>query len=373
MNILLIEPYFTGSHAAWAEGYKKHSKHAVDILSLKGQFWKWRMHGGAITMAKKFSETDFQPDLILTTDMMDLTIFQSLTRKNTHNTPYVLYFHENQLSYPWSATDRDVVKNRDRHYSFINYSSALAANKICFNSQFHMDIFFLELKRFLKGFPDNKELDTIDMLKKKSSVLHLGLDLTLFDNFKTFERNSKPLILWNHRWEYDKNPDDFFDALYELDSNGFEFEVVIAGENFSQKPDKFLEAKDRLNHRIVHFGFVESFAEYAKWLWKADIIPITSNQDFFSISLVQAMYCNCYPLVPQRLAFPEHFPKEHHQELVYKNQTDLINKLKYTISNPEKRRERKISTFTEKYKWEKMAPVYDKLLQAYSSNGFQNF
>ena len=47
MKILLIEPYFTGSHKQWAEGYKSYSKHEVKILSMKGQFWKWRMHGGA--------------------------------------------------------------------------------------------------------------------------------------------------------------------------------------------------------------------------------------------------------------------------------------------------------------------------------------
>lgn len=361
MNILLVEPYFTGSHASWAEGYKKYSKHTVEILGLKGQFWKWRMHGGAITLAKEFLKTGFKPDLILATDMLDLTIFQSLTRKTTHNIPYVLYFHENQLAYPWSSTDRDVVKNRDRHYSFINYSSALAADKVCFNSQFHMDIFFIELKRFLKGFPDNNELDSVEILQKKSSVLSLGLDLTAFDTFETFEQNNKPLILWNHRWEYDKNPDDFFEALYELDDNGCEFEVVIAGENFSQKPAKFLEAKDRLDHRIVHFGFIESFAEYAKWLWKADIIPVTSNQDFFSISLVQAMYCNCYPIVPKRLAFPEHIPEELHYEFVYNNQADLIEKLEYAITNPTQIIERDISMFTKNYKWEQTAPVYDKL------------
>ncbi|HIN20035.1 MAG TPA: DUF3524 domain-containing protein, partial [Candidatus Marinimicrobia bacterium] len=42
MNILLIEPYFTGSHKSWAEGYKSHSNHTIDLLTMKGQFWKWR-------------------------------------------------------------------------------------------------------------------------------------------------------------------------------------------------------------------------------------------------------------------------------------------------------------------------------------------
>ncbi|MEL1226943.1 MAG: DUF3524 domain-containing protein, partial [Candidatus Neomarinimicrobiota bacterium] len=55
MKILIIEPYFTGSHKQWAESYKSNSSHNIKILSLKGQFWKWRMHGGAITLAKMFN------------------------------------------------------------------------------------------------------------------------------------------------------------------------------------------------------------------------------------------------------------------------------------------------------------------------------
>ena len=51
MKILILEPYFTGSHKQWALGYKKYSKHEVKILSMKVQFWKWRMHGGAVTLA----------------------------------------------------------------------------------------------------------------------------------------------------------------------------------------------------------------------------------------------------------------------------------------------------------------------------------
>jgi len=36
LNITLIEPFFTGSHAAWAEGYARRSRHAVEILALGG-------------------------------------------------------------------------------------------------------------------------------------------------------------------------------------------------------------------------------------------------------------------------------------------------------------------------------------------------
>ncbi len=363
MNILLIEPYFTGSHAMWAEGYKKYSNHNVEILSLKGQFWKWRMHGGAVTLAKMFLALSFTPDLIIVSDMIDLTIFQALTRKATHHIPFAVYFHENQLAYPWSVTDGDVEKKRDMHYSFINYSSALAADMVCFNSQFHMDIFFVELKSFLKGFPDYNEPESVDIIKAKSSVLALGLDLACFDAFKSSEKNGKPLILWNHRWEYDKNPGAFFRALYKLEEKGLDFEAAIVGENFNRKPDEFFKARERLGEKIIQFGYVADFAEYAKWLWRADIIPVTSNQDFFSVSFAQAVYCDCYPLLPDRLAFPEHIPVEHRGEFIYRDDDDLDAKLEGSVKDIDNIRKRGASVFVEKYKWEHMAPVYDKFFE----------
>ena len=154
MKILIIEPYFTGSHKQWAEGYKRHSSHEIKILSIKGQFWKWRMHGGAITLAKMFDAMDWLPDLILATDMLDLNTFLSLTRNKSNGIPTAIYFHENQLSYPWSPDDRDIKNKRDSHYGFINYSSALAADKVFFNSKFHMKSFLNSLSPFLKKFPD---------------------------------------------------------------------------------------------------------------------------------------------------------------------------------------------------------------------------
>ncbi len=35
MKILLVEPYFTGSHAAWAKGYQKFGSHHINGGELK--------------------------------------------------------------------------------------------------------------------------------------------------------------------------------------------------------------------------------------------------------------------------------------------------------------------------------------------------
>ncbi len=364
MNILLLEPYFTGSHKAWAEGLQTNSRHQIDILSMKGQFWKWRMHGGAVSLANRFNETDIQPDLILATDMLDLTTFLSLTRHRTASIPTAIYFHENQLSYPWSPTDRDVQENRNKHYGFINYASALSADHVLFNSKYHQDSYLHEVRLLLKHFPDYNELNTIQLIEGKCQVFHLGLDLKRFDDHQT-QYDGPPLILWNHRWEFDKNPESFFKTLFQLDEEGLDFRLAVLGENFKTTPSIFDEAHKKLKDNIVHFGYCDSFEDYARWLWLADILPVTNIQDFFGISIMEAVYCNTYPLLPNRLTYPELLPDAYHHDHIYKDKTDLYEKLKSAIMNIIEIRKLKFSSIPEKFDWTKMIPIYDELFSSF--------
>ena len=365
MKILLAEPYCTGSHKSWAFEFAKFSNHEIEVISLSGHYWKWRMHGGAVTLARKFLALNFKPDLILASDMLDLTTFLSLTRSRTNNIPSAVYFHENQLTYPWSPTDQDAQNSRDNHYSFINYSTALVADRVFFNSQYHYDAFFLELPKFLKGFPDNNELHTAKAIKEKSSVLHLGMDLQKLARLKPGKMEAYPraVILWNHRWEYDKNPDDFFQALFQLQERGVDFRLVVLGESFSKHPEIFGKAKQVLQEKILHFGYVEDEEQYIKWLWHSDIIPITSRHDFFGASLIQAMYCDTVPLLPKRLAYPEHIPEQYHYTFFYDNEEDFVNRLQRLILDVRVIRKQKLGHFIENYDWSKMAPIYDEELE----------
>jgi len=363
MNILLIEPYYTGSHKQWADGYKRYSRHNIKILSLKGQFWKWRMHGGAVTLAREFNDMQWRPDLILATDMLDLSTFLSLTRDRSNGIPTAIYFHENQLSYPWSPSDRDLQNNRDTHYGFINYSSALVADKVLFNSKFHMRSFLDALHPFLKQFPDHQELESIEDIRDRSEVLYLGIDLKLFDGHKT-SHEGDPLIVWNHRWEYDKNPELFFKVLEQIKNDGIDYGLVVLGENFSQSPTVFEQSKSSLKDYIIHWGYVDTFNQYAEWLWKADILPVTSNQEFFGASVMEAIYCDTWPILPNRLTYPELIPRVHHPENLYDNEDELYEKIHHAIKNYKNLRQNKLSTIAQQFGWKTMAPEYDTLFSA---------
>ena len=358
LKILLIEPYYTGSHKKWANDYRRLSNHNVKILSLKGQFWKWRMHGGAVTLADKFNKINWKPNLIIATDMLDFTTFLSLTRKKTYNIPAIIYFHENQISYPWSPNDIDVKKNRDSHYGFINYSSALSSDHILFNSNYHMNTFMNELNPFLKNFPDHNELDSINIIKRKSKTLHLGLDLKRFD-LKKIKKKEKPSILWNHRWEYDKNPELFFSILEKVKNEGYKFNLIVIGENFSQSPKIFDRAKKDFKDELIHWGYAKTFELYAELLWRADILPVTSNQEFFGISVMEAIYCGNWPILPNRLTYPELLPEVNHKENIYQDEKDLYKKIINAIVNIENIRRTRLSSIASKFSWDIMVPVYD--------------
>jgi glycosyltransferase involved in cell wall biosynthesis len=362
MKITLLEPFFTGSHACWAEEYARHSRHQVEILSLPGRHWKWRMHGGALSLARQFLESPFRPDLLLATDMLDLTTFLALTRAKSSSCKTAVYFHENQLTYPWSPGDEDKTLNRDMHYAFINYASALAADAVFFNSAYHLEGFMAELPRFLKAMPDKREMGSIGAIAGKSRVLHLGMDLRQLDRYRQPDAVSTPLVLWNHRWEYDKNPETFFRVLHRLMDKGIAFDIAVVGESFSGKPAIFDEARKLFGERVIRFGFAETFAEYAAWLWRAHILPVTSHHDFFGASVIQAVYCGCLPLLPKRLAYPEHLNPQQHGDVFYDDETELEAKLEGMLQDHRSPSEL-LRDAVSRYDWLMMAGIYDDALE----------
>lgn len=320
------------------------------------------MHGGSVTLARQFLEMGQLPDLIVASDMLDLATFLGLTKLKSHGIPTVVYFHENQLTYPWSDSDTDIVFQRDNHYAFVNYTSSLVADKVFFNSEYHRASFINALPGFLRQFPDFQNLESMEVIDKKSTVLHLGMDLCSLRNSLAPEtKNGCAVILWNHRWEYDKNPDEFFHSLFEIQRRGLKFKLVVLGERFAKSPPIFEEARTRLADEILHWGYVEDRTEYAKWLSRCDILPVTAYQDFFGGSVVEAMYLNVHPLLPMRLAYREHIPNNQHEEFFYQKD-EFVNRLQQLINNVGLLRGNLTKHFVEKYDWGTMTKMYDEML-----------
>lgn len=359
MKILLIEPYFGGSHRSWAEGYAANSDHEIHMLTLPARFWTWRMRGGAITLAEetaRWAGEHGRPDMVLATDMLDLPAYLGATRRVLGDLPVALYFHESQFTYPWSPKLRP-----DLQYAYANWSSMQAADRVLFNSAFHLDVVFEHLPEFLGQFPDFRHVSLIDEVRLKSEVLHVGIDLHRLDGTAAPHRGESPLILWSHRWEHDKDPAAFFQAMFDLTDDGWDFRLAVCGENFRQVPEEFIEAKQRLADRLVHFGSA-SADEYKGLLRSADIVTSTALLEFFGIAMVEAVYAGAFPVLPDRLSYPETMPQAVHDRVLY-SEGEYQERIRWALTHPEERRTlgASLRLAMGRYDWSVMAPTYDRI------------
>lgn len=369
LKILLVSPYHGGSHAAWAEGFRRFSQHEITFVTLPARFWKWRMHGGAVTLSREVINMRPDVDLIFATDMLDLTTFLALTRRQFPTVPSALFMHENQLTYPLpnerhKGPMRRQHGERDKHYAFINYASMMATDRIFFNSNYHQDTLLAELPKFLRNFPEFNEEETVRDLAEKSAVLPVGIDFRKLIMRPSGKGNGEaPLIIWNQRWEYDKNPTEFFEALYALADEGLPFRLAICGQRFRQNPAEFEDAAYRLGSKLVHYGYAD-FETYRSLLWQADIVVSTAVQEFFGISIAEAIYCQAFPILPRRLAYPELLPLKFHDTCLYDKHSELLNRLRWVLSNliSAAKIAQELSKEIRIYDWGVVAPMYDKML-----------
>ena len=368
MRILYVEPYYAGSHKQWIKAYQKYSCHQVDIISLPGKKWKWRIHGGAVTLAEQFIDNNIKYDLIVASDFLNLPVFKSICGDKLKDTKIVIYFHENQITYPWSPNDQDLKLNRDLHYAYINYTSSLVSDFNFFNSKYHMNSYLDGLYKYLKKMPDFNNFNSIDLIRKKSNVLHLGCDLDKNKIKKT--SNDIPIILWNHRWEYDKNPDLFFNTLFKIKDKKINFKLIVVGECFKDYPGIFKQAKIKLKDNILHFGYCKTYNEYLSLLNQSDILPITSIQDFFGVSIVEGINAQLLPILPNRLSYPELIDLSEHSNIFYSKDKDFLNLLIYNILHYKDLR-KSTNLYKEiisRFDWSNMKKVYDETFQKISIN-----
>ena len=329
MRIAIVEPYMGGSHATWATGYQSSSAHEVVLICHTDRFWKWRMHGAHVTLASEFAaevEANGAFDVVVGSSMLNSAGFLGLARRSLCGARFAVYMHENQLGYPLSPRDRI-----DLSYPMINWTSMVAADLVVFNSEFHRDEWFDAIPRFLRQFPDYQQHESVAAVEERSAVLPVGIDLRRLDGLPRRPAEATPRILWNQRWEYDKDPDALAAAITDLNELGVDFELALAGEQFPTDPDAFVALKDRLGLNMVHYGWAES-GEYERLLASSDVVVSTAHHEYFGIAVTEAIYAGAFPVLPNRLVYPERIPKQFHEECLYRE--DLVERLVWAINHP---------------------------------------
>ncbi|RWS08502.1 glycosyltransferase-like domain-containing protein 1-like protein, partial [Dinothrombium tinctorium] len=349
-SILMIEPFYTGSHKALIDTLNERLKEKVWTVTMKGKKWPWRARTAALHLAQTIvAPIPPSVNTLFASSVLNLAELCAL-RSDIAKLRKVLYFHENQLIYP-----RQQQKERDFQYGYNQILSCLVADKILFNSEFNRKSFLSSMKSFLKLMPDYRPKNLEQQIEPKTQVLYFPVK---FPKERFIEKCTQgPLhILWPHRWEHDKNPEDFFRTLFALKEDNIPFKLSVLGECYDEQPDIFKEAKIKLREEIINWGFVESRERYWHILESADIVVSTSKHEFFGVAMLEAAFKNCFPLCPNALVYPEIFPNV----CLYRNNDQLFSQL--SAYAKDKHSIPRIDIDFEKYNCETLLSEYKKIL-----------
>jgi glycosyltransferase involved in cell wall biosynthesis len=370
-RVLFLEPFYGGSHREFADGLIEHSRHAIELHTLPARFWKWRLRGAALHFAEKIRDPGSY-DALITTDLLSLSDLKALWGRAFP--PALVYFHENQLTYPLAPGER-----MDLQYGFTDITTALAAKRVLFNSHTHFQAFFEGLPGFIRNMPEYRPRWVIEAIRNKSGVLYPGCRfpadreaITPTQNTPSSAGEAAPLIIWNHRWEFDKNPELFFSVLQQVDETGGSFRLALLGENYQKVPQAFVAARRRWGRSIEQYGYVSSRERYLSWLKRGGIVVSTAEQENFGISVVEAIRHGCFPLLPRKLSYPELIPNEFHDDVLFGDRRQLAGKLSRLLAGLRRAdpallaKTRALALSMNRFSWHNLIGSYDRELDRLS-------
>jgi len=356
-HFLLLEPYYGGSHRLFLDGLRRHLPFAFTLISLPARKWKMRMQLAAPWFFERIVElvrSGSRFDGILCSTFLDAAMLKTMLCRENLPLPLLVYFHENQFAYPNQISDPGAYQ-----FSALNFTTAVAADRIAFNSHYNHETFFNGVNAYLKKATDMNVTHLAEVLLSKSQVLYPGIDYGPPGFHEKRAQDAVPVIIWNHRWEHDKDPKTFFRVLCELSEHGIDFNLIVLGQSFARQPDVFNQARDKLHEHILHFGYVEDRKEYMRLLQQGDIVVSTARHEFFGMAVLEAVRCGCYPVVPDRLAYRELFPQEYRYD-----EKGLPVFLARILRQFKPLTSEKALELTERYSWTGMAGEYKTWLSA---------
>ena len=348
MRVLAVEPFYGGSHKAFLDSIASHSQHDWTLLTGSARHWKWRMRNAPLDLAQElFRKTadrvdgfDQPFDAVFCTDMLDLPQWRGFLcrsaglghtkSKNPIATeiaglPTIVYFHENQWTYPQSPHARE-----DAHYGYTNLLTALSGNAVWFNSDFHRAQFLNAAREFVAKMPDGQTTHDLESLSNKSRTIVPGFSRVGLSDRKN---EQGPLrIGWVSRWEYDKRPDQFLELLRATSRRQIAFELVLLGPRTQRPGGPLAEIQSEFSEKIRFDGFADSREQYVRRLREMDVVVSTAEHEFFGIAILEAISAGAIPVLPNRLSYPELVD----QRFLYETASDAVDALQHWSNCPDR-------------------------------------
>ncbi|XP_052768800.1 glycosyltransferase-like domain-containing protein 1 isoform X2 [Mya arenaria] len=475
-SVLLIEPFYTGSHRQLMDVLQSEIPGSA-LVTMSGKKWPWRARTAALHLSQNIPrQHSFRT--VFASSVLNMAELIAL-RPDLASTHKVLYFHENQLTYPVQVHKQR--PERDFQFGYNQILSALVSDVVVFNSSYNMETFLGNINSFLKQMQEYRPKHLADQIRDKCRVLHfpimfpdrdgavneksnvekgrtkdfclnscpvksnhfesimssaeheeqtcnnnkqsnegvisdslsmpctciqsdsaskdcmkprsglaehsqpkqehgsteekvlhemennfcvntdtLGTSVELHDD--RYSSSAKKMkvehqflhIVWPHRWEHDKNPEAFFRVMYQLRDAGCQFRLSVLGEQYTDVPVIFEEANAALKNHIEHWGYQACKEDYYNVLREADVVVSTANHEFFGVAVLEAVHLGCFPLVPNRLVYPELFTKTH----LYNTDNQLFKELRNFCNNPHVLRHKQTQLNTEQYSWDVLKSRY---------------
>lgn len=291
----LLSAYGAASHRTWAnELIAAQDAFAWQRLELPGRHFAWRIRGNPLSWLDALPPST--PGLIVATSMVDLATVKGL-HPRLAGVPCLFYFHENQFAYPSTPAQVTSVEPQ-----MVQLYGALAADRVAFNSEYNRDSFLKGVEALLARLPDGVPDHVAARILERSMILPVPIQPV-----PPGQRDDR-LILWNHRWEYDKAPELFAKAILQLAATGIDFRIALLGERGLDPHPALADLRREIPEKIVADGYIEA-RRYREMTRRSGIVVSTAKHEFQGLSVLQAAMAGARPLVPDALCYPEYVPE----------------------------------------------------------------
>jgi glycosyltransferase involved in cell wall biosynthesis len=348
-------------------------------LALPPRYFSWRIRGNSLSWAFSSRRVLAQGyDLVVATSQVDLSALRGFVPALA-STPTLLYCHENQFAYPVSDAAHASLEPK-----IVNLYSALCADMLVFNSAWNQRSFFDGVEELLRRLPDQVPRGLVERLRTLSRVLPVPIELK---RPATAPQHAVPLgrkagarlqVVWNHRWEYDKGPEILLAAVAACIRKQLPVTFHIAGQQFKNQPSQLrqLGALLRLNPDYLgNWGAVPSRQDYEGLLEVADIVLSTALHEFQGLAVMEAAAHGCWPLVPDRLSYPQLFARRYRYPGAPQRpeeEGEVIAARLAELSAQLNTGGRLVAPDMTAYGWHNLAPEYRRLLQECRAGGLRS-
>lgn len=349
-----LESFYCGSHKYFLDSLIKYSTHEIIPFTLPGRHFKWRMHGGALSLANLLNESKEEFEGLIVTSLTDISLLKAHLDKKYRDLPIALYFHENQFIYPPSPRDRGPSEALDFHYPFINLTSAMVCDFLIFNSTFNKESFFRGARKLLNKMPDFNLVDSLPSLEKRAQVIPLGIEISERESAIP-PSSSIPHLIWNHRLEYDKGDDLFFHLIEKLVADGVKFNISLLGLGGRSEAKRQAFKKAFPDHCLEISGLADK-ADYWRTLRQGTHSVSCARHEFFGLSCLESAIAGQQIFLPKKLSYPEIFGENFPY---YNTEQELFEQMRSSLRG--ERHHPPLDSLEEKYNWREVIYSYDKI------------